>query len=89
MVSQGRCLTLPFTLVRESADCPSLRASSQSPTSFSKGGLVDPRMRASNGGHPILNTSPWRSGQGCPLLRASNDIHAPSKHAFSLFRDGG
>ena len=55
MVSQGRCLTLPFTLVRESADCPSLRASSQSPTSFSKGGLVDPRMRASNGGHPILN----------------------------------
>jgi len=28
-------------------------------------------------------------GRGCPLLHASKDIHAPSKHAFSLFRDGG
>jgi len=29
------------------------------------------------------------SGQGCPLLRASNDIHAPSKRARYLSRDGG
>jgi hypothetical protein len=31
----------------------------------------------------------WRSGQGCPLLRASSDIDAPSKLARYLSRDGG
>jgi hypothetical protein len=29
------------------------------------------------------------SGRGCPLLRVSNNIHAPSKLARYLSRDGG
>ena len=30
-----------------------------------------------------------RNGRGCPLLRASNDMHDPSKLARFLSRDGG
>ena len=37
---------------------------------------LNPPLRASNEGHLILSTSLKGSGQGCPLLRASNE-HIP------------
>ena len=39
-------------------------------------------------GLPVSQTSFQGSGQGCPLLRAANEIHAPSKLARLLFREG-
>ncbi len=51
---------------------------------------MSPPLRTSNEDPPIFYTAfNIRSGQVCPLLRASNDIHAPSKLARSLSRDGG
>src|SRR2546427_9429802 len=35
--------------------------------------MNEPRLRASTEGFPILYTSIQGSGQGCPLLRASNE----------------
>jgi len=45
--------------------------------------------RESPGLHPFLFPSVGGSGQGCPRLRASEDIHVPSKLVRYLSRDGG
>ena len=60
------------------------------PTVLTRSPNGTPRRAIGPGeGLPISYASFGGSGRGCPLLRASNDVHAASKFARSLSRDGG